>query len=101
MTEDEELRMEVYPGAVDLLEEMGYLSELRPAYSGRGMHGQTVPAIVTDAPATVVGHAVTVAALRLTADLFQLGSLQADVLLSAVTCLPHRRDDMGLQHVYY
>jgi hypothetical protein len=56
-------------------------AEVREDYSGRGMYGKTVPAIVTD-NAVALGYAAGV-----------LGIPDED--------LPTRRDSMGLGFVFY
>lgn len=51
-------RASIFKDACDALLRAGHDTTFRPEYSGRGMYGKTCPAIVTDAPAAVVGAAV-------------------------------------------
>lgn len=66
----------------EAIEDEGYDAEVREEYSGRGMFGRTVPAIVTDAPLTMIGWAA--------------GTL--DISWDEV---PTRTDSMGRQTVVY
>ena len=80
-------RLQVYGHAVDALNSEGYSAEVYEDYSGRGMFGDTVCAIVTDAPAVMLGWAIT--------------AVMHDLDEHDVAFLPRRVDSMGLGHVYY
>lgn len=45
----------LFESAANLLNERGYEAKVMANYSGRAMYDKTCPAIVTEAPATVVG----------------------------------------------
>lgn len=77
-----------YAAAVELLNDRGYEAEFREDYSGRGMFGDCVPAIVTSASGTLVGWALCQAA--------------PDPEVARETrLLPARSDNMGMGMVYY
>jgi hypothetical protein len=49
-------KMEIFEVVAEVLKEShGYDASVRDDYSGRGMYGEKVPAIVTDAPSVLVG----------------------------------------------
>ncbi len=50
-------KAEVYQAAVELMDESGYPADYRADYSGRGMYGDTTPAIVTEHE-TMIGWAI-------------------------------------------
>lgn len=85
-------KAKLYQRAVEILDEYGYDSEFRPDYSGRGMHRKTTPAIVTGAPLSVIGWAVTVA---------YYDNEPGNYPEEAYDYLPQRSDQMGLSMVYY
>lgn len=86
---------DVYKRAVELLDEEGWEATFRRDYSGRGMYGSTVPAIVTDAPGPVVGGAVYAAALEFSCEMLPAFREFAGLL-------PEYTDSMGLSsRVYY
>lgn len=64
LSEDQQQTYDIFKAACELLHEDGHDAEAQMDYSGRCMYGDTVPAIVTDAEASVMGAAVMVAALR-------------------------------------
>lgn len=80
----------LYETAAEMLQAEGWDSDFRPDYSGRGMYGTTCPAIVTDAPAVVVGVAFCMA-------MDELGMSVGDPFRA----VPQRSDNMGLSMVYY
>ena len=84
-----ELRMDVYAMAVDVLDYQGYTASLRPAYSGRGMFGETTPGIVSNAPGVLVGWAINSSILMRARD------------TKPLTLLPLRQDSMGRETIYY
>ena len=93
-------RLDVIRRAAEALRCEGHEAEVRERYSGRAMFGATVPAIVTDAPAVLLGVAFAVAI----ADAGEELQLPVDtdwVLETAPKVAPLRADDMGLSRVYY
>ena len=83
-------KVKLYEAAVEFLNDEGYDAEVREDYSGRGMYGKTTPAIVTEAPAALVGYAI--------------GLVAEDLALTDCNpkdLVPVRSDNMGLQMVYY
>lgn len=92
-------QIEVFEEAVQILQDEGYESSVREDYSGRGMYGLAVPAIVSDASGARVVKAVcsTIAGmveLSSEYDLFDLPILFDDLV-------PVRQDNMGRSKVYY
>lgn len=98
---DREDTIEVFKKACEILEDQGHESSVREDYSGRGMYGNSEPAIVTDAEGPMVGAAVLMAALRFmgtTGDEINDRSVFED----AVSFIPGRQDSMGrYDRVYY
>lgn len=90
-------REQVYAEAVYVLRSEGHHdADLHEDYSGRGMHGQTCPAISSKAPGVVVGWAIAVAY----ATLFAHGSKEPSVW-SALEYMPMRSDSLGLGTIWY
>ena len=94
MLDIEQNRLAVYYAAAQLLEDEGYSAVVRTGYSGRGMEGNTVPAIVTDAPGAMVGWAITAAACL---DDFEI----PDEFEIPGKDIPKNQDHMGLSLIYY
>lgn len=96
---------DVYLRAVELLEEKGHEASFREGYSGRAMYGKTVPAIVTGAPATLVGAAIVQATAELISEAVDDGRLEPDeaiALVEPMDFVPARQDSMGRDdRVYY
>lgn len=67
-----ETTQQVYENAAGLLARMGYIARAKPDFRPPGSRN-TVLAIVTDAPAIVVGYAVTIVAEEPEAHLPQAG----------------------------
>ena len=87
------MKLEIYTRAAEILEENGWIAAEREDYSGRGMCGETTPAIVTGAPLVAVGWAVTCAYMEHAG----VGALPED----ASEFLPGHQDSMGLDMVVY
>lgn len=83
-------RAAIYREACKILEDDGHEGDFRPDYSGRGMYSDTCPAIVSDAGAAIVGHAVCTALVSSGMALEQTRHL-----------VPLRTDNMGLSMIYY
>ena len=79
----------IYRAASVLLEEYGVEVSYDRAYSGRGMYGETTPAITCDS-GCMVGWAIMVVAEDFGLDLRE-----------ARRYLPQRSDNMGLSTVWY
>lgn len=77
------MKLETAQNVADYLVGRCYEATVDEEYSGRFMYGKTVPAIVTNAPAAVVGFAV------------------AEMTENDFREVPTRSDNMGLQMVYY
>ena len=77
-----------YAAAVELLNDRGYEAEFREDYSGRGMFGDCVPAIVTSASGVLVGWALCQAAPN-------------PEVVSESGLIPAYSDNMGMDKVYY
>ena len=77
-----------YAEAVNILEGIGYNASVRENYSGRGMFGESVPAIVTDAPAVFVGFALC-------------HTIEPYYVIVAQQYLPDRSDNMGRDDMVY
>ena len=88
-------RREIYEAACETLAGEGWEASVRPDYSGRGMFGQTTPAIVTGAPGAMVGWAISRVLVESDPD---DGSEGLDEALRAI---PKREDAMGRDTVYY
>lgn len=80
-----------YEDVVSFLENEGYESSFREDYSGRGMYGQTTPAIVSDAS----GGVVTEAILEVAVEGYDMSFAEAKQLTFK------NSDNMGLDMVYY
>lgn len=91
-------KLELYRQVVSILEGLGHESSLDEEYSGRCMYGKTVPAIVTDAPAPLIGWAICMALAE--NDEF-CAEWPADSISDAQKLVPARSDSMGLSAVYY
>ena len=92
----------VFTRTVELLEESGDDAALRSDYSGRGMYGDTCPAIVTDASGVKVGILFAVAYSEIAREVeggdFEFGYCDPyDIYGNA----PLRSDNMCLSAVYY
>lgn len=99
MTQRNEWLLEVYGEAVGCLDGLGFEASVMVNYSGRAMFGKTVPAIVTDAPGTMVGWAVMAAVVDIRA---RRGDTDAVSLLDGSDhAIPRKIDNMGLSFVYY
>lgn len=77
------MKLETAEAVADYLSAKCYTASVEEEYSGRAMFGKTVPAIVTNAPAAIVGFAV------------------AEVTNNDFREVPKRQDNMGLDMVYY
>ena len=88
---DDSLKLKVWEEAVALLQDAGYEASIRSDYSGRAMYGEKCPAIVTDAPGTVVGVMVVEASIG-------FEEAQAEPFVSFI---PLRSDSMGRSQVFY
>lgn len=94
-TNREITRLEVYEEAVEVIDEPGrYHAELRAEYSGRAMYGRTVPAIVTNAPGTIVAWAI----MCVLAERFDNC---CDLQVESESYIPTGQDQMGMDRVYY
>lgn len=85
----EQHRAEIFFAAVAYLQERGHEASFRAEYSGRFMYGDKCAAIVTDAPAALVGWACCCASY----DLEGCSAFDATV--------PTKEDSMGLSRIYY
>lgn len=85
------LTYEIAQKAAEYLEGQGYESSARKDYSGRGMYGATVVAIVSDASGPLVGWAITTIAI----DEGGYGDHEIYEMI------PQRWDNMGTSMVYY
>jgi len=85
-----------YKEIVRFLEEQGEEASYQDDYSGRGMYGDTTPAIITDCSLTTIATA----GLRIIEFNELAGSIgeAADMIAEL---LPRRRDNFGLHRVYY
>lgn len=88
---DDALKLKVWEEAVDRLQSEGYEASTRSDYSGRAMYGKECPAIVTDAPGTVVGAKVVEAIL-------DIEEAQVEPFIGFI---PRRSDGMGRDQVVY
>lgn len=86
-------REKIFQRACRMLEEWGHEAQFRADYSGRGMYGRTCEAIVTDAPAALVGYIIA-CAIHVATD--GEGNMEDHIEL-----IPMRSDNMGLSMVYY
>lgn len=77
-----------YKEAAELLNDRGYESRLKEDYSGRGMFGDCVPAIVSSAPGVLVGWALCQAA-------------PDPEIVYESGLMPAHSDNLGLDMVYY
>lgn len=75
-------KLELFQEAAEVVQQRGYAAEVREGYSGRGMLGNRVLAIVTDAPGVLLG--------------FILKDLGA-----SYSQLPVRIDNMGKDFIHY
>ncbi len=95
-------KREIYKRAVDLLNELdlnmviGNNAKYRDDYSGRGMYGDTTPAIVADS-GVLVGWAVGQAIIEVEGAL----AYQPDFEDWVDEILPQRQDSMGRSQVFY
>jgi hypothetical protein len=89
-------RIDIYRAAIETLSSGAHEADLYEGYSGRGMYGKEVPAIVTDAPATLVGWAIC-SAVADNGD----HETPADAMDAAEKLIPKRTDNMGKSYVYY
>lgn len=87
---EEQTKIELYRAAAEMLEAEGWESSAQEAYSGRGMYGTTCPAIVTEAPAVVLGMALAMA-------MDELGLSVGDPFRA----VPQRQDNMGRDAMVY
>lgn len=95
---DANAKLELFRQVVSILDEAGNESSLEEEYSGRGLYGKTVPAIVTDAPAALIGWAFCMAL----AEQEKIDSeWPADSIGEVYGLIPRRTDNMGLSYVYY
>lgn len=99
MKQHNEWVLEVYTEAVGCLDGAGFNAEVMACYSGRSMFGKAVPAIVTNAPGTMVGWAVMAAVVDIRA---RRGDIDAVSLLDGSDhAIPRKIDNVGLAFVYY
>ena len=85
---------QIYISACEVLEDHGYESDFREDYSGRGMYGKSVPAIVSDAPGTMVSWSIIIALIEHGDDVDNIDARSLDYI-------PKRQDSMGLSYVFY
>ena len=81
-------RSKVFEMVCEYIQDNGYDCSFRENYSGRFMYGREVPAIVTDAPATLVGFLIS----EVLAD----NGIEVDA-----DYVDLQEDSMGRQKVYY
>lgn len=95
-----ELTLEVAKLAVERINEQGnYEASVYEGYVGRGMYGREgVTGIVTDAPGSVVGWAVTHAYVEVQNNDDERIFEDLD---DAWAMIPRRSDNMGLSMIYY
>ena len=86
----------LYEEAVETIQQEGYTASFRETYSGRGMYGDQVPAIVTEASGAIVAWAVMVCLYH---NLEDNGA--TDAMYDSKRLLPLREDSMGLSRIYY
>lgn len=84
-------RETIFTLVVERLQQAGHEAEVFPDYSGRGMYGRTCPAIVTDAPAALVGFMVAAV----------VAGDDETYVEDHTDLVPTRSDNMGLSMVYY
>ena len=90
--------LEAYEQAAEMLENEGYRANTRKGYSGRGMCGNEVPAIVTDAPGPMIGWAITyVVHVESDPDGDYYGNFEE----IAVKYVPQNMDSVGKSTIYY
>lgn len=83
-------REDIFPAVVERLQFAGTDAEYRPDYSGRGMFGETTPAIVCDDP-HLLGATIAIVAMD-----------EFDIAPGDVTRItPGRQDSMALSRVFY
>lgn len=87
-------KIDVFIKVCELLEDHGHEADLRPEYSGRGMYGATVPAIVTEAPSVMIG-------ILIVQVLVDAGLETWEAAEEAMEMAPKRSDSMGLSKVLY
>ena len=90
-------KADVYKQAVDDLLTAGFNAEFHDTYSGRGMYGGVVPAIVTDAPAMMIAETI----MQSVYYFMDLDARFDDVMDAAHEFMPQRSDSMGLSVIYY
>lgn len=92
---------DIYERAVAKMEEDGVDAELRENYSGRGMYGAEVPAIVRDKlNGAMVGIYVALAARELAGD-GDIDMHENEFEDRVKEIAPSRQDSMGLGSVFY
>jgi hypothetical protein len=89
-------RIEFYKKIVELIVNFGYDAYLYDDYSGRGMYGRTVPAIVTSISPVLMGAYAMLAA----SDLLSYDGID-EIFDEIVDILPKSQDNMGLSMIYY
>lgn len=101
------VRAALLEAAANLLNEQGYDATIQPQYSGRGMFGARVAALVTSAPAALVGMAFMQACIdyeRTTIDSDEGcdpdEAVQNGITLAWESC-PKRVDNMGRDAMVY
>jgi len=96
--QDPELRLAIYKKAVELMNEAGLDAALMEDYSGRAMYGRQTPAVVSMEAGPVVGHFITVAAMKALSETF---TLDDEVVEMIRIVLPKRWDELAMSKVYY
>lgn len=100
------IKLEIMQEAVTFLQNQGHSAEFRAEYSGRGMFGDTCPAVVVpSSEITTFGAAYVKAGVEFAEDqtknpenfITEMGDWLDDLFLSC----PNRTDSMGLDIIIY